>query len=324
MQYIYYTYDIHGRLTNQTCGTSAISYVYDNNGNRLSITDSTGVTTRTYDELNRVLTKSVPNVGITAFEYDIIDGVETGCWAEKSTDPKGNVTTKTYDRAGRLKKVTADGKSTTYTYYDNGATQSVVYHDGSREDYTYCPNGRLWTLTNKKADGTIIDSYVYEYDAAGNQTQKTDSKGVTIYTYDALNRLETVTEPDGTVTSYTFDRSGNRATETIVKGIDRTVNTYTYNEQNRLTAVTTTLNGTLTATVVYTYDNNGNQLTTTVNGTITTTNAYDELNQLIAVPSGDSLADVYTMRSWDIGARTIYWASLSIPSSSIVLTGCPQ
>ncbi len=277
-----YTYDIHGRLTKQTCGTSVISYTYDNNGNQTTMTDSTGTTTRTYDELNRVLTKSVPDVGITVFEYDIIEGVEAGCWAETSADPKGNTTSKVYDRVGRLKSVAADGKTTTYTYYDNGSTQSVVYHDGSREDYTYYPNGRLWTLKNKKADGTILDEYVYEYDAAGNQTKKTDSKGITRYTYDMLNRLETVTEPDGTVTSYTFDRSGNRATEIVVKANDRRVNTYTYNEQNRLTTVTTKLNGVSTTTTEYVYDNNGNQLTTAVNGTTTATNTYDELNQLIS------------------------------------------
>ncbi|NLN65142.1 MAG: RHS repeat protein [Clostridiaceae bacterium] len=32
------------------------------------------------------------------------------------------------------------------------------------------------------------------------------------YTYDVLNRLETVTEPGGRTTSYTYDRAGNRET----------------------------------------------------------------------------------------------------------------
>lgn len=46
---------------------------------------------------------------------------------ETSTDPKGNVTGKVYDRAGRLWKVIADGKATTYSYHDNGIRQSVVF-----------------------------------------------------------------------------------------------------------------------------------------------------------------------------------------------------
>ena len=145
-------------------------------------------------------------------------------------------------------------------------------------------------MTNTKLDAagnTIIDSYSYTYDAAHNQTSKTDAKGVTSYTYDVLNRLETVTEPSGTLeapstttTAYTYDAAGNRETETITKGTQITVNTYIYNEQNRLTRVETKVNGTLITTTEYAYDYNGNQLTTTVNGAITV-NEYDCWNQLI-------------------------------------------
>ena len=117
------------------------SYTYDSNGNVLSSTNSEGAITRTYDELGRVLTKSVPSIGQTAFTYDIISGVGTGEVAEASTDPKGNITTKVYDRVGRLKKVAdgnfATGDITTYTYYDNGNRDSVEYPDRSREEYTY-------------------------------------------------------------------------------------------------------------------------------------------------------------------------------------------
>lgn len=103
-----YTYDCHGRLIRETVTGSSISYTYDNNGNQPTVTDSTGTTARTYDELNRVTSKTVPYIGTVYHEYDIIDGVETGETAERTIDPKGNVTTKIYDRAGRL-KVVIDG-----------------------------------------------------------------------------------------------------------------------------------------------------------------------------------------------------------------------
>ena len=283
---INYTYDIHGRLLTQTIGSETITYTYDGNGNQLTMTDSTGTTVRTYDELNRVTAKTVPNIGKSLYEYDIITGMEPGCWEENTTDPKGNVTTKEYDRAGRLKAVTADGKTTTYSYLDNGARESVVYSGGAREDYTYYADGLLHTLTNKKADGSVIDTYSYTYDAAHNQITKTDAKGTTSYTYDVLNRLETVTEPNGTKTTYTYDKAGNRETETVKLGSNTALNTYSYNEQNRLMQITTKQNGTLATTTVYTYDNNGNQLTTTVNGTVTVTNNYDNRNQLIRTITG--------------------------------------
>jgi YD repeat-containing protein len=291
-----YTYDIHGRLTNQTTvktgsTTVTISYTYDGNGNRLTVTDSTGTTTRTYDELNRVKTKIVPNIGSTTYTYDIITNVPTGCIGESTTDPKGNITTKVYDKVGRLLTVTADGRTTTYSYFDNGNRQSVTYFNGAKEEYTYYRDNLLWTLTNKKPDGSTMDTYTYTYDAAHNQTSKVEFvngalKGTTSYTYDGLNRLLSVTEPSGKVTVYTYDAAGNRETETITSGSITTVNTYSYNGQNRLTGIETRVNNVVTETTAYTYDNNGNQLTVSKNSQITATNTYDLINQLTATTTG--------------------------------------
>jgi len=81
----------------------------------------------------------------------------------------------------------------------------VTYPNQYKEVYTYYKDNLLWTLTNKKADGSTMDSYTYTYDAAHNQLTKNEvingvTKGTTTYTYDSLNRLETVTEPSGKVT----------------------------------------------------------------------------------------------------------------------------
>ena len=174
--------------------------------------------------MTRVTSKTVPNMGTVTYEYDIIEGVGTGETAERTADPKGNVTTKIYDCAGRLKAV-IDGDITstditTYEYYDNGSRQSVTYPTGIKEEYTYYPDNTLWTLTNKDADGTILDVYTYTYDEANNQTSKHEvingvDKGTTSYIYDRLNRLLTVTEPSGRETGYTYDMSGNRTMELI-------------------------------------------------------------------------------------------------------------
>ncbi|WP_148134550.1 RHS repeat-associated core domain-containing protein [Candidatus Formimonas warabiya] len=298
-----YTYDVHGRMLTQAAGSINISYTYDGNGNQLTITDSTGTTTRTYDQLNRVKTKIVPGIGTITFLYDDTAGLSPGNAGETSTDPKGNVTKKIFDKAGRLVNVTAGGQTTTYTYYDNGNKQSTQYPDGSSETYTYYDDNLLNTLVNKKANQTVIDTYSYTYDAARNQTSKTDGKGTTTYTYDDLNRLGSVSEPNGRTTTYTYDAGGNRATQTVVYQGNTDITTYTCNNQNRLTGTATTRNGVTTETNAYTYDNNGNQLTVSqtpyLNGvpqTAKITNStYDRLNQLLttSMPDGTTLNNTY-------------------------------
>ncbi|MDP4144966.1 MAG: right-handed parallel beta-helix repeat-containing protein, partial [Bacillota bacterium] len=298
-----YVYDVHGRLISEIAGKISLSFTYDNNDNKLSTADATGTTIRTYDELNRVTSKTVPDIGKATYVYDIITGVDAGCTEEKDTDAKGNVILKIYDKAGRLQKVIADGNTTTYNYYDNGNLQSVVYQGGANEQYTYYSNNLLKTLTDSNSDGTLIDKYAYTYDGAKNMLSKADSKGTTNYTYDVLNRLYTVTDPSGSVTVYTYDASGNRATATTVNGVDTTLISYDNNDQNRLMGTETKVNNITTEKVSYNYDNNGNQLTETaityVNGAaqapIVTTNVYDELNELTqtTTPAGTNIVNVY-------------------------------
>ena len=280
-----YKNDIHGRVITKTIDKKEIAYTYDANGNQLTITDETGKTARIYDGLNRVITKSVPHLGASTYEYDIPVNSQTvpemtasytlpeGSTAEKTTDAKGNETTKIYDGAGRLAYVIAEGQVTGYTYDANGSRQSVKYPDGATEEkYEYDKNNRLKKLTNLKKDGTILEEYKYTYDGAGNQTTKTETiqgkeKGTTAYRYDSLNRLLEITEPQQETgsrktTGYTYDASGNRETEQVqaktATGTAITLTTYKNDEQNRLVAATEEKGDGTKKTTTYVYDNNGN------------------------------------------------------------------
>ena len=267
------------------------NYEYDPAGNQLksvitSSTAETEVVERTYDELGRVKTKAVSNVeGKALYIYDIV--TSDGLTAETSIDQKNNITTKVYDKAGRLAFVKNGDINTEniakYEYYKNGAAKSVIYAGGAREDYKYYKDGRLESLVNKDNSGTEIESYVYTYDENGNMLSKEDKKGKTTYAYDNLNRLKTVNEEySGKVTEYNYDKLGNRSTETIKEnGIIKEEHVYNYDlELNQLKSVIVRVNGTTVSVTRYEYDANGNQISVDTDGK-TTTYAYDEFNQLI-------------------------------------------
>ncbi|AEV68149.1 Kelch repeat-containing protein [Acetivibrio clariflavus] len=265
------------------------NYEYDPAGNQLksilTSSTSTEVVERTYDELGRVKTKAVSNVeGKILYIYDIV--TSDGLTAETSIDQKNNITTKVYDKAGRLAfvkngDINAENIAE-YNYYKNGAAKSVIYAGGAREDYIYYPDGRLESLVNKDNSGTEIESYVYTYDENGNMLSKEDKKGITTYTYDNLNRLKTVNEEySGRITEYTYDKLGNRSTATIKENGIIIEEVYNYNlELNQLKSVITKKNGVAISTTNYEYDANGN-LTSSVTDGEKTTYAYDEFNQLI-------------------------------------------
>ena len=183
-----------------------------------------------------------------------------------------------------MANVIADGQTTTYTYYDNGSKHQVIYPIGATEEYTYYDNGMLQTLVNKKADQAIIDAYTYTYDESHNLTAKEDARGVTTYTYDDLNRLETVTEPSSKITSYTYDGAGNRLTQVEDYQENSIVTNYTYNEQNRLLRQVSQLNGEIIQNEVseYTYDELNRMITAlTPNGT-NITNSYNGDGQRVS------------------------------------------
>lgn len=187
-----YTYDIHGRRISEIitpagsttpAEQSRITYTYDKAGNLLTMEDSTGVTIRTYDELGRVLTKTVPNIGTILFDYDIKDSI-MGKVIEKSLDPKGNVTVKTFDSSGRLEKVVSGNDVTIYSYYLDGSKKSITYYKllrepsskGYSQEYSYNKDGTISYLTNRKPDGTQMDVTYYDYEKGNMKTRRGTQK----------------------------------------------------------------------------------------------------------------------------------------------------
>ncbi len=143
------------------------------------MTDSTGTTTQTYDEENRVTSKTTPGFGTSTYTYDNVSNLTSGYVSMQSQDPEGNVVEKVYDKVGRLLRVNNGSDTVSYTYYDNGNMERVTYPDDAYTAYTYYSNNDLKTVQNVNSSGTTIEAYNYAYDGNRNQTTVLDGYGTT-------------------------------------------------------------------------------------------------------------------------------------------------
>ncbi|KAA9006329.1 RHS repeat-associated core domain-containing protein [Paenibacillus spiritus] len=164
----------------------------------------------------------------------------------------------TYNKT-RVETVQTDGKEVPsgnetakawYTYEGNGLVSSIRYpllSDGTTLKAVFVHDANLnWLqqVTNTKGDN-VLTKYEYEYDCNGNIMKVTEQGSDrmarwSMYTYDALNRLKTVTRSDGSAAEYMYDLRGNRNTlsDTSPGSTDFSAVSYSYDLMNTLTGLT--------------------------------------------------------------------------------------
>jgi RHS repeat-associated protein len=221
----YYGYDPNtlARTTVVDADRHATQSSVDASGNALTSTDPLGrTTTRTYNSLNEPLTITDGNGVATTYAYDTrgnvtsvsrplvgTSQVQTTLFNHADSSHPGDVTS----------MVDPDGKTWTYGYNANGYRSSVRDPLGNTATSTFNTDG--WLLTTVSPKGNVsgcgcTSAYttVYSYtlpvsgvvDEFGDVQTVTDPLGhVTTFTYDADRNRTSTKDADGHLTSYVFD-----------------------------------------------------------------------------------------------------------------------
>ena len=310
-----YEYDNANRLTKILYPNGdTVLYEYDMNGNKTKITDKTGITEYVYDQFNRVYAVIYQQVAAMVYQRDKNGNVK------KMIYPDSREVNYTYNGDNKLTTVSYIADSTTYTTtyaYDSqtGNLKSKTLPNGVVTTYQYDASDRLTDCINKKSDGSLISSYHYTLDTNGNRTSvvETTSTGTktTNYEYDELNRLTRTLYSDATDVRYTYDKAGNRLTQTT-NGV---VLNYSYDKDNLIIK---------TGDEIFLYDKRGN-LKKRISSAKTIEYTYDYENRLIQYSDGVKVV-VYEYNGDGLrisktvdGEKTIFINDVNTPLTQVVM-----
>jgi RHS repeat-associated protein len=277
-----YDYDPNtGNLTDDDYAT----YTYDGRNRLKTVTKDGGTITYGYDDLNRITSISYDGETVS-YTYDANSNVTS------MTYPGTKIVTYTYDAKDRLETVTDWNNNTTvYTFLLDDRLNTVLYPNGIGTEYEYDNAGRMTKLIHYKS-GTPWIRYVFGLDQLGNHLNEQEidepfgqpivSKENCTYTYNSVNRIQSVTGDMGTAFSFSFDDNGNTLTKTGT--------TYGYDVHDMLTSVTSP-----GFNAQYAYDGLGNRRTATRNG-VTTDYTLDILGMsrvLLEKDAGGAVRNYY-------------------------------
>jgi RHS repeat-associated protein len=189
-------------------GRSVVN-TYDGVGNRLTMIDWVGTHSASYDALNRVTSATDGSGNTIGYTYDAAGNLAT------ITYPGSKTVTYTYDDANRMATVTDwDGRVTTYSIDATGRIGSFTLPNGVVTTYGYDDASRMSHVDHTKG-ATTIAARDYTFDNLGNRLTKVSTAGTESETYDELYRITGVTYADGAQSSYGYDATGNRSSQTI-------------------------------------------------------------------------------------------------------------
>ena len=206
----------------------------------------------------------------TTYTYDLEQNLTS------ITDPSGRTEKLTYDAGSRRTSYTMNGGNS--IRYDYDALNDLV-------EKTYLnENGEVQeTIGNTVSEEDPL-GVRYGYDLLGQRVNMMDTSGDSVYTYDGLGRITSVT---------TYRKPAEVGADTADREDGETVH-YEYDGCDQLSAIVYP-DGTR---VSYTYDKNDNLTAVTDRNGKTTTYVYDAINRVTEIhhPNGVSTYNIYNAR----------------------------
>ena len=229
-------YSPGGLLLSQSVGARLLTYEYDVEGHRLSLSSGTGPgmsqTRSTYDPAGRLEKVFDSRVSPVPFQYGWSPG--TG-QIDHLIMPSGAVQQKRYDPSGRLTGISL--KSGTRTINDFSYDYNSVSQRGDEQDHV-SGNSQVFHYDSQR-QLTGVDSANPEgftYDPIGNWLTHTSTIGTGTFTVNCVNQYTAVLPPGGsTPFSPVYDANGN-----LIDNGNGT--TYIWDDANHLKVVQTAQN----------------------------------------------------------------------------------
>lgn len=223
-----FTFNSAGELTSIKPRFGPATILAYTSGQLSSITDGAGRTitiTYTVGTPSLIAAVTLPDGRSVQYGY-------TGDLLTSVTDARGKTTTLAYDASNRLVSIKdPSGNYLVQNIAYDGQGRVTSEQDGAGDATTYAySNDGTYDVTTVTLPGHT-GSWVYKQ--LDNEVDSvTDPLGhTTSYTYDAMGRTATVTDPRGNTTSYLYDHSGN-VVETIAPASLGYTTSATYNATN--------------------------------------------------------------------------------------------
>ncbi|WDE97667.1 Ig-like domain-containing protein [Lentisphaera profundi] len=309
-----FEYDVLSRLVKTIYPDATFtSTAYNTLGQRVSETDQTGKVKKfEYDIQGRLIAVELPevlnpetNVRVKPkyiYDYNVYGNLDS------ITDPKGRITSFTYDQFGRQLSRKMPSANTESKVYDTlGRMKYAVDFKGQIMGYSYDNLGRT---TDKKYyanlnayNSDLVDKTVsMEYDELGRVDNMTDERGITDYTYSIDGRLMAIASPEGTL-NYEYYEATGRKKRTYTQNSDQR---YVYDELGRLEVVAVHKKNGVTLTTpeetIYVYNELGLREGIIYSNGVMSTYDYNSMNQLTDIAHITSAEEVLASYKYELRA----------------------